>query len=192
MATDTDQKKKQSQDRKMVLTGTFCACALLLCFCVVAVYVPFPKLRLPTLLDRVVFTLRWLIVSLLSISAGVIWVGSMRYATAAINPLDPSGKKYVELRSRYLQNTVEQLLLHSFSLIALSTYLSEENMYLVPLLVVLFSIARLLFAVGYSMDPLKRALGFVMTFLPTVGVILYCLYCLFAHGYSISLIERNV
>lgn len=168
----------------MVLTNIFCACVLLFCFGMIAVYFPFPKPRLPTLLDRVVFTLRWLIVSLLSVFAGVIWVGNMRFSTSAINPLDPSGKKYVEMRSRYLQNTVEQFLLHSFSLIALATYLSEENMHLVPVLVVVFSIARLVFAVGYSIDPLKRGTGFAMTFLPSAMVICYCLYCLFMYGFE--------
>ncbi|XP_078360105.1 transmembrane protein 79-like [Oculina patagonica] len=185
MATDADQQKKQSQDQKMVLTNIFCAWVLMFCFGVIAVYAPFPKPRLPTLLDRVVFTVRWLIVSLLSVYAGVIWVGNMRYATTAINPLDPSGKKYVEMRSKYLQNTVEQFLLHSFSLIALSTYLSEENMNFVPLLVFLFSIGRLLFAVGYSMHPLKRGVGFATTCFPTVGVIAYCLYCLVVYGLEV-------
>ena len=145
---------------------------------------PFPEPRLPTLLDRLVFTLRWLIISLFTIFAGVIWVGNVRFRTSAINPLEPSGKKYVEIRSRYLQNTVEQFLLHSISLLVLSTYLSEENMYLVPLLVVLFSIARLLFAVGYSIDPLWRGFGFVMTCYPTAVVICYCLYCLFMYGFE--------
>ena len=176
MATDTDQQKKQSQDQKTIRKQIFCAFVLMFCFGVIAVYVPFPKPHLPTLLDRVVFTLRWLIVSLLSVYAGVVWVANARFRTAAINPLDPSGMKYVEMRSRYLQNTVEQFLLHSFSLIVLSTYLSEEKMYLVPLLVVLFCIARFLFAVGYSMDPLKRGVGFAMTMFQNVGVILYCLY----------------
>ena len=181
MATDTDQQKRDRKDQKIVLTSIFCGCGLLFCFAVIAAYYPFPKLRLPTLLDRLVFTLRWLIVSLFTVFAGIIWIANTRFRTSAINPLNQSGTKYVEIRSRYLQNTVEQFLLHSFSLVVLATYLSEENMHLVPLLVVVFSIARLLFAVGYSIDPLKRGFGFVMTFYPTIVVMTYCLYCLFKH-----------
>lgn len=185
MASDTEQQKKQTQDQKTVLTRILFAGILLFCFGVMAVYLPFPKPRLPTLLDRVVFTLRWLIVSLLSIHAGVQWIATTRFTTSAINPLDRSGTKYVEMRSKILQNTVEQFLLHAFSLIVLSTYLSEESMYWIPLLVVLFVIARVVFAVGYSMDPLKRAYGFAMTFTPTVVVIIYCLYCLFMYGFDV-------
>ena len=184
MATDTEQQKKFTQSQKTVLTYIFCSCILLFCFSMVAVFFPFPKPHLPTLLDRVVFTLRWLIVSLLSIMVGIILVGNVRFATAAIDPLDKSGKKYVEMRSKFLQNTVEQFLLHSFGLIVLSTYLSEENMHWVPLLVVLFVISRALFFVGYSMHPLKRGVGFSMTFLSNNLVIAYCLYCLFMYGFE--------
>lgn len=143
MATDTDQQKKDRKDQKIVLTNIFFGCVLLFCFAVLAAYYPFPKPRLPTLLDRIVFTLRWLIVSLFTVFAGIIWVANTRFRTSAINPLNQSGAKYVEISSRYLQNTVEQFLLHAFSLVVLATYLSEENMLLVPLLVVIFSIARL-------------------------------------------------
>ena len=184
MASDTDRQKKQSRDQRKVLTSIFCACILLFCVGMIAVYFPLPKPRLPTLLDRVVFTLRWLIVSLFTVVAGIISVGNTRYSTSAINPLDPSGKKYVEIRSRYLQNTVEQFLVHSFSLVVLATYLSEENMNFIPLLVAVFSIGRLLFAVGYSIDPLRRGFGFAVTFLPTAMVIYYCLYCLFMYGFD--------
>ena len=116
MATDIDQRKKDRKDQKIVLTNILCACVLLFCFGVIAAYYPFPKPHLPTLLDRLVFTLRWLIVSLSTVFAGIIWVANTRFRTSAINPLNRSGTKYVEIRSRYLQNTVEQFLLHSVSL----------------------------------------------------------------------------
>ena len=163
-----------------------CALIFLFGYVVAGAYIPFSKLHLPTLLDRVVFTLRWLMISLLTIFAGVIAVGNMRFATSAINPLDPSGKKFTELRQNYLQNTVEQFLLHSFSLLALSTYLSEEKMHWIPLLVVLFVIARAVFFVGYSIDPLKRGVGFASTWFPTIAVSVYCLYCMCAYGVTAS------
>lgn len=184
MATDADHKKRYTQSQKMVLTWIFCGAVLLVCFVFKAVFISFPKPRLPTLFDRVVFTLRWLMVSLLSIWAGVILVANVRFATSAIDPLDKSGKKYVEMHSNFLQNTVEQFLLHSFGLIVLSTYLTEESMHWVPLLVILFVISRVLFYVGYSMHPLKRAVGFFMTFAPSTAVMLYSLYCLIVYGFD--------
>lgn len=111
-------------------------------------------------------------------------VGNVRFATSAIDPLDKSGEKYIKMRSNFLQNTVEQFLLHSFGLTVLSTYLSEESMHWVPLLVILFVVSRVLFFVGYSIHPLKRAIGFFMTFTPSVAVMLYSLWCLIVYGFD--------
>jgi len=104
-------------------------------------------------------------VFLLAIYAGIISVGNKQFATAAIIPLDTSGKQFTELRQKYLQNT-----LHSFGLLALSTYLSEEKMHWIPLLIVLFIIARALFFIGYSIDSLKRGVGFASTSYPTMAL----------------------
>ena len=183
MASDSDkEQKKLRQDQYTVPINVSIGVVLLSCYVTAAVYFPFPKLHLPTLLDRVVFTFRCLVVSLLTIISGILVVGIIRRLTSAVNPLDPSGKKFTELCERYLLNTVEQFLVHSFSLIALSTYLSEEKMHWIPLLVALFVIGRAVFFVGYSIDPLKRGAGFTMTWLPTVAVSAYCLYCMFVYG----------
>ena len=180
------EEKKRKQDQNAVLRDVLFAILFLSCSVTAAVSFPFPKLRLPTLLDRVVFTLRCLMLSVLTILAGVSAVANKRFSTAAINPLDPSGKALTEMRQRYRQNTVEQFLIHSFSLLTLSTYLSEEKMHLIPLLVVLFMIARAVLFVGYSADPKKGTLGFTMTYTQNVFVTGYCLYCMFAHGVQAS------
>lgn len=166
----------------MVLNYRNMAFIFLFCFTMAGFCIPFPKLHLPTLLDRVVFTLRWLIVSLVTICTGVVVVGNTRFKTSAINPLDPEERKYTELPQRYLQNTLEQFMPHSFSLFALSTYLSEENMHWIPLLVALFVIARVVYFVGYFIEPIKRIPGFVLTFLPTLAVGGYCLCCMCVYG----------
>ena len=103
-----------------------------------------------------------------------------------INPLDPKGKKFTEVSERYLQNTVEQFLLHSFSLQTLSTYLSEEKMYWIPVIVVLFIIARAIFFVGYYIDPMKRGVGFAMTWFPAIAPSGCCLYCMSVYGVQAS------
>ena len=183
MASDSEKdQKKHRQDQRKVHINVVISVILLACYLMFAVYFPFPKLHLPTLLDRVVFTLRCLVVSLLAIAGGIVVIASKRYATSAINPLDPSGKKFTEQLQMYQQNTLEQFLVHSFSLIALSTYISEEKMHWIPLLVALFVIGRALFFVGYAIDPLKRIVGFNMTWWPTMAASGYCLYCMCVYG----------
>ena len=183
MVTKSEKdEKKYTREQKLVLYYRNIAFIVLFCFTVAGLYIPFPKLHLPTLLDRVVFTLRWLIVSLVTICIGVTVVGNIRFKTSAINPLELEERKLTELPQRYLQNTLEQFMLHSFSLLALSTYLSEENMHWIPLLVAFFVIARVVFFVGYFTDAIKRIPGFVLTFLPTLAVGGYCLYCMCVYG----------
>lgn len=132
MTKSEKDEKKYTREQKMVLNYRNMAFIFLFCFTMAGLCIPFPKLHLPTLLDRVVFTLRWLMVSLVTICIGVVVVGNTRFKTSAINPLDPEERKFTELPQRYLQNTLEQFMLHSFSLFALSTYLSEENMHWIP------------------------------------------------------------
>lgn len=64
MATDSE-KKKLIQDQSTVKRSVAIALLLFLFYGTIAVYLPLRQLQLPTLLDRVVFTLRWSMVSLL-------------------------------------------------------------------------------------------------------------------------------
>lgn len=181
MATDSE-KKKLIQDQSTVKRSIAIALLLFLFYVTIAVYLPLRQLQLPTLLDRVVFTLRWSMVSLLVVVAGIMILAQIRYHTTAINPLDTSAQKITETFQRCLQNTLEQFLVHVLSLLVLSTYLPEEQMHCIPYLVVWFVIGRAVFFVGYFIDPIKRGVGFAMNWLVNLAVVGYCLYCMCVYG----------
>ena len=184
MASGSDVQKKQAQDKAVVLRGILSSCVLLFLFGVIAFYFPFSKPHLPSLLDRITFTLLWLMLFSLSVVAGIAYIASVRLFTPAINALDKEAEKYVAISLRYLQNTFEQFCLHLVALLVLSTHLSANSMHLIPLLVGLFLIGRVLFAFGYSKQyQLYRATGFALTFYSTLIVYGYCLYCSFAYGF---------
>lgn len=184
--TSDSEKKRLVQNQNTVRRSIVFALILLICSVTAAGYLPFPKLHLPTLFDRVVFTLRCSMLSLLSLVAGIQVLASIRLRTSAINPLDPSGQKFTQTFDRYLRNTVEQFLVHTFGLLVLSTYLSEGQMQWIVYLVVWFVIARAVFLVGYYIDPVKRAIGFAMTWLVNLVVVGYCLYCMCVYGVQAS------
>lgn len=181
MATDSE-KKKLIQDQSTVKRSIAIALLLFLFYVTIAVYLPLRQLQLPTLLDRVVFTLRWSMVSLLVVVACIMILAQIRYHTSAINPLDTSGQKITETFQRCLQNTLEQFLIHVLSLLVLSTYLPEEQMQCIPYLVVWFVIGRAVFFVGYFIDPIKRGVGFAMNWLVNLAVVGYCFYCMCVYG----------
>jgi uncharacterized MAPEG superfamily protein len=64
----------------------------------------------------------------------------------------------------------------AFAHLTLATLLPLDQMQAIPVLVWLFAIARLIYWIGYSIDPLYRTLGFVATFYPNIAALGYALY----------------
>lgn len=87
-----------------------------------------------------------------------------------------------KLLQTLLQNTLEQTVLAvpiylAWACVAPSTWLS-----VVPIAAILFAVGRLLFFMGFSKGAPSRALGFALTFYPTL-VMLACLivYVMWQH-----------
>ena len=134
----------------------------------------------PSDMEKVIYTLKWQSLSVLMLLFGIERVGNKRASTSAVDPLHGKGEHLLQVEARYLQNTLEQLILSLTGQLILSAYVSAAFLTrIIPTLVILFVIGRIVFFVGYKMDPLKRALGFPMTFFPSVIVHMYCLFCFF-------------
>ena len=134
----------------------------------------------PTNLEKLVYTLKWQPLSVMMLLFGIGAVGRVRATTTAIDPVYGNGEHLLFVEARYLQNTLEQLILSTTGQLILSVYVSAAVLTrIIPILVILFVVGRFLFFFGYKMDPLKRGYGFSMTFLPSVLVHTYCLFCFF-------------
>ena len=79
----------------------------------------------------------------------------------------------IEIDRRYLQNTLEQLVLAIVAHLALVTIVAPESIRAVAVLVMLFVIGRVTFWIGYHLSGPARAFGFATTFYPTVAVYVY-------------------
>jgi fatty-acid desaturase len=79
----------------------------------------------------------------------------------------------LEIDQRYLQNTLEQLVLAIVAHLALVTIVAPESIRAVAILVMLFVIGRATFWIGYHRSGAARAFGFATTFYPTVGTYVY-------------------
>ncbi|XP_069108418.1 transmembrane protein 79-like [Argopecten irradians] len=151
-------------------------------------FFPFQLPVLDTVLDRLVFTLRWQVCGAFVIIMALHWVINIREKNdCAANPLDKRGVEITQLARNILQNTIEQYLFHFVAQMVLCTYLTSETMKVIPLLVVLFVVARVVFKVCYEIDPMMRVYGFSTTFLPTVVTWVYCLYCFVFYGAGFGL-----
>jgi len=118
--------------------------------------------------------MRALVSPAFAIAAGVAFVARARFFDPdAIDGID--GSKAIDLANRYLGNTVEQGVLAAATWLAFAATVPARAAFLLPILAIVFFVARLLFAVGYAVAPQARAFGFALTFYPTVGILLQTL-----------------
>ena len=125
----------------------------------------------PTALDRIVLGLRWTAVLQLPLIIGILTVGQQRFwLPEYADGSAPDVGSPLEINKRYLTNTVEQTLLATVGMLALSITVPVTDMNFVPALAILFVLGRISFWVGYHINPYARAFGLVLTFAPTIGV----------------------
>jgi uncharacterized MAPEG superfamily protein len=142
------------------------------------IYLPIETGGLETAAARVAFGASWLVIPSLSLVVGILAVMYQRFTTDAIDPLagTEQDNATLEVLRRYLQNTVEQLVLYGAAHLAFAAVVEPESMKLVPLLAVLFLFARIVFLLGYLRAPMWRTPGYALTFYPTLVVALYASY----------------
>ena len=125
---------------------------------------PYPGLETPV--ERVVFALQCCALPATLMLAGLWAVALGRGTSAAIDPLAGAESRTLKIHIRYFGNTVEQLLLFVVSSVALSAFLDERTIRIVPTCAVLFAINRVVFWIGYLRDPSLRGLGLAGTLYP--------------------------
>lgn len=128
----------------------------------------------PTLADRLSFTLQadllvvgWLAAAVGSVAAGRFF-SEEDIAGAGLAATSPR----LNVRAALLGNTLEQVVLAVPAHLALATVLRPDEMALILALVLLFSLGRLAFWLSYVHGAGARALGFGLTFYPSVLALL--------------------
>lgn len=147
---------------------------------VVLVTVLYFSLPLPTgvasVLDRIIFAMRWNVVAELPLVLALIVVGQSRFFSEAIDPLRHAEDRKMEINGRVVDNTLQQNFVFLIGTIVLSTNLTAETIKLIPALVLVYVIARIAFWIGYHIDPMYRAPGMAATSYMNVGILLVILY----------------
>lgn len=172
-------------ERIAFLRDTVIAVALSLAVILIGCnYVIYKMPPLPTVADRIVFTLRFLCLSMLPLVGGIIYVGNLRFIFIQTPKSDVSAmlEETLDRHTYCLQDTFLQTFVHCVIMLSLSTFLEESAMKLTPILTILFILGRVAFWVGYVHRPLARAFGFALTFFPTLLSLCYCVIRLFWKG----------
>ena len=171
-----------NEEQRSILVGMLAAALGSVAFVFIAFfYIPIPVAQLQTMGDRIAFALQWDCMAIVMLLIGVGSVARQRFfLSSAINGSAPPPGSSLDINIRYIQNTGEQCLLLVIGHVTLATVIGEASLKIVPVLAILFVIARTLFWAGYHRSPLSRAVGFAATFYPTVAVYIYCVYAILA------------
>ena len=120
--------------------------------------------------------------------AMVIKVGSQRFGNAAQDPTkvkcaNAKMKKDIQI----LENTFEQIIIFTISIIGLSVYLPDDWLWIIPVNAILIILGRVLFFTAYHINVLYRAPGFGMTVFPAATGMLYSCYCVAVEQWAVVL-----
>ncbi|MFT3817388.1 MAG: MAPEG family protein [Rubrivivax sp.] len=114
---------------------------------------------------RLLYAFRWLFVAFLPYAAVCLHILYARFAEGSHNPLLGAESERLQVHCRVMQNTLEQLVWFALCVLALASYLTPPQMRLVPIVCVLFAVARGVYWWGYlRSNTLGRAPGVQMTF----------------------------
>ena len=114
---------------------------------------------------RIAFTLKWDILVFLWLAGCVRAVASQRFR----EPADRKGAAYgaptpkLAIRAAILQNSLEQTVIAVGAHLILATVLRGSELILIPLLVILYLVGRISFAVRYPHGAAARAFGMALT-----------------------------
>jgi hypothetical protein len=137
-------------------------------------YLPFPVPDGDDAASRLAFVARWLLLPGFCLLIGIAVVANRRFFLPdSIDGTRTPENRAVEIGLRYNQNTLEQTALAAIAWTGLALALPHERLALIPALAVLFVVARVLFWIGYLIAPGARAVGFALTFYPTVATFIW-------------------
>jgi uncharacterized membrane protein YecN with MAPEG domain len=97
----------------------------------------------------------------------------------AIDPTRRAESASMDIDGRVADNTLQQNFVFAVASLALSTIVSLNHLQVVWACAIVFVVARVVFWIGYRINPLYRAPGMSGTAYLNLGMILYILYCTF-------------
>jgi uncharacterized MAPEG superfamily protein len=113
--------------------------------------------------DRLILAVQWLAAPALVLI--LMLMGCMRIIDTerAEDPFAGAESRRFLVNQRVVQNTVEQMAYFLPALLALSVVIDPVHTRFLPVLVITWCLARIVFWIGYQIDPQHRSLGFGWT-----------------------------
>lgn len=146
------------------------------------VFLPFDAPLLDSAPSRLVYTLRCSVFATVPVALGYLVLGVSRLRSSdVVSPCEePKGawSGDVSVHRAFVNDSAHLFLLYFLQLVVMATYLSQEQLKVVPLLTVLFCLGRLIYWVAAAFHSSVRAFGFGLSFLPSLAMMGANLYFL--------------
>ncbi|KAJ0066431.1 hypothetical protein NL108_013022 [Boleophthalmus pectinirostris] len=138
---------------------------------------------------RLVYTLRCSVFATLPIALGYLVLGVSRLRSGEVQSLCHTegcvsrglkgvASNDVSVHRGFVSDSAHLFLLYFMQLVVMATYLSQDQLKVVPLLTVLFCLGRLVYWVAAAFQSSIRAFGFGLSFLPSLAMMGINLYFL--------------
>jgi hypothetical protein len=162
------------QKQVLVAAGMTLAVVVIAVLWLVRTELPLPVPLEDDTASRLAFVARWMLIPGFALFAGIVLVANRRFFLEdAIDGTRAPQSRSLEINLRYNQNTLEQTVLAGIAWSGLALALPRDQLTVIPALAILFGIGRAVFWIGYLMSPGARALGFALTFYPTVAALIW-------------------
>ena len=143
------------------------------------------RIPVPVSMDygsRIAYTLRWTLPMVLFYMVTIQQTARRRGATAANNPL--SGNEHlIQTYKNILTNTLEQLFASLLLMLIATTYFDSPDMIkIIPVYAITFTVGRVLFAIGYMINPMYRGTGIIINFFSSLLLAGYVIYLTYTRG----------
>jgi hypothetical protein len=125
---------------------------------------------------RLAYALRANVVALLPLFVMIITIANSRFLSDAIDPTRSAESASMVVDGRVADNTLQQNFVFALATLATSTLVSLANLQVIWACTIVFVVARVVFWIGYRINPLYRAPGMSATAYLNLGLILYVVY----------------
>lgn len=151
---------------------------------------------------RLVYTLRCSVFATVPIALGYLVLGVSRLRSGEVTSLcesegcgagEQKGTRSGDVRVHrtFVTDSAHLFLLYFLQLAVMATYLSQEQLKLVPLLTILFCLGRLVYWVAAAFQSSVRAFGFGLSFLPSLAMMGANLYFLITMEMNSGIISQD-
>jgi hypothetical protein len=129
-----------------------------------------------TAANRIAYALPWAVVAILPYFAMVVAVGNARFLSEAIDPTLGKESQAMVVNGRVADNTLQQYVLFLVGMLGLAVTLPIQRLSIVAAVAITFVVFRIVFWIGYRIQPLYRAPGFSSIAYMNLGMLLTTLW----------------